>query len=51
VYQLTEVGVFNARYAYLSTWRIDQLRNELAGRPVSLPATREEFRRLLLAHG
>jgi hypothetical protein len=50
VYQLTEVGIFNARYAYLSTWRIDQLLDELAGRPVSLPATREEFRHLLLAH-
>ena len=48
VYQLTEVGIFSARYAYLSTWRIGQLLNELAGSPVSLPDTRQEFKRLLL---
>jgi hypothetical protein len=50
LYQLTEVGIFSARYSYLSTWRIDQLLSELAGCPVSLPATRQEFRRLLLTH-
>jgi hypothetical protein len=49
-YQLTEVGIFSARYAYLSTWRIDRLLNDLAGCPVSLPATRQEFRHLLLTH-
>jgi hypothetical protein len=48
VYELTEAGIFSARYGYLSVWRIDELLNELAGSPVSLPATREEFRRLLL---
>lgn len=47
-YQLTEVGIFSARYAYMSTWHIDQLLSELAGCPVSLPAIRQEFRRLLL---
>jgi hypothetical protein len=35
------------RYAYLSTWRIDRLLDELAGCPVSLSATRRELRRLL----
>jgi hypothetical protein len=49
-YQLSEVGIFSARYAYLSTWRIDELLDQLAGRPVSLPATRQEFRRLVLTH-
>jgi hypothetical protein len=48
VYQLTEVGILSARYAYLSTWHIGQLLNELAGSPVSLPDTRQEFKRLLL---
>jgi hypothetical protein len=50
IYEVAEVGIFSARYAYLSAWRIDELLNELAGCPVSLPTTREEFRRLLLTH-
>jgi hypothetical protein len=29
-YQLPEVGIFSPRYAYLSTWRIDELLKELA---------------------
>ena len=49
-YQLTEVGIFSARYAYLSTWRIGQLLNELTGSPVSLSTTRQEFHRLLLSY-
>jgi hypothetical protein len=47
-YQLTEVGIFSARYAYLSIWHIDQLLDDLAGHLVSLSSTRQEFRRLLL---
>lgn len=49
-YQLTEVGTFNARYAYLSTWGIGALFDELAGHHVNLLSIRQEFRRLLLAH-
>ena len=47
-YQLTEVGIFSARYAYLATWDIGALFDELAGDQVSLPSIRREFRQLLL---
>jgi hypothetical protein len=47
-YQLTEVGTFSARYAYLATWDLSALLNELAGHHVSLPSARSEFRQLLL---
>jgi hypothetical protein len=46
-YQLTEAGTFSARYAYLATWDIDALFNELADRHVNLPAIKREFRQLL----
>lgn len=46
-YQITEAGIFNARYAYLSTWDADELLDELAGHPVKLTDTRESFRQLL----
>ncbi len=46
-YQLTEVGVFSARYAHLTTWDISALLNELADRPVSVVRIRLEFRQLL----
>ena len=49
-YQLTEVGLFSARHAYLAIWDIGELLDELAGHNVSLPATRQAFRRLLLTH-
>ena len=49
-YCLNELGIFNARYAYLATWPLGAILNELAGCEVSLRADREEFRRLLLAH-
>jgi hypothetical protein len=47
VYQLTEVGIFSARYAYLATWDIGALIDELAGHHVKLPFIRQEFRQLL----
>jgi hypothetical protein len=47
---VTEVGLFSARYGYLATWEISSLLDQLAGKPVSLPGTRREFRDLLLAH-
>ena len=46
-YGLTDVGVFSARYAHLTTWDISALLNELADRPVSVAGTRLEFRQLL----
>jgi hypothetical protein len=46
-YQLTEVGVFSARYAHLATWDLSMLLDELAGHPVSLAAIRQEFCALL----
>lgn len=49
-YQLTEVGTFSARYAYLATWDLGSLLDELAGQHVSLRAIRDEFRQVLLAH-
>jgi hypothetical protein len=47
-YQLTEVGTFSARYAYLATWDIGTLLDELASHHVNLPSVRREFRQLLL---
>jgi hypothetical protein len=49
-YQLSGAGTFSARYAYLATWDIGTLFDELAGHHVSLPCIRQEFRQLLLAH-
>jgi hypothetical protein len=46
-YQITDVGLFAARYAYLATWDLSSLLAELAGRPVSLRSERAEFRSLL----
>jgi hypothetical protein len=48
-YQLTEAGIFSARYAYLATWDLSALLDELAGQHMSLPSVRKEFRQLLLA--
>jgi hypothetical protein len=46
-YQITDVGLFVARYAYLATWDLGSLLAELAGHPVSLSSERAEFRTLL----
>jgi hypothetical protein len=48
-YKLDELGIFSARYAYLATWDLGALLEELAGGQVSLQGTRTEFRELLLA--
>jgi len=49
-YALAELGIFSARYACLATWNLGALLEELAGRPpVSLQATRQEFRQMLIA--
>lgn len=49
-YNITELGIFSARYACLATWGPGALLEKLAGGQVSLQATRQEFRRLLLTH-
>jgi hypothetical protein len=46
-YGLTDVGIFSARYAHLTTWGISELLGELASRPVSVAGARLEFRQLL----
>jgi len=46
-YQITELGIFVARYAYLATWPLAALLSEMAGQQVNLPATRDAFRQLL----
>jgi len=46
-YRLTELGIFSARYAHLTTWDLSTLLDELAGHSVSLSAIRQEFRALL----
>lgn len=49
VYQLSEFGIFSARYAYLATWDIGSSLAELAGCPIDLADIRQEFRQLLVA--
>jgi len=49
-YNITELGIFSARYACLATWGLGALLEELACGQVSLQATRQEFRELLLGH-
>jgi hypothetical protein len=46
-HHICEVGVFNARYGYLTTWPLQSLLTELAGRNIDLAATRRDFQRLL----
>ena len=48
-YHVTSVGTFSARYAYLATWDVGALLDELAGHHVDLSSVRQEFRQLLLA--
>lgn len=47
-YHLTDVGTFSARYAYLATWNLGALCDELAGQHIDLPTVRQEFHQLLL---
>lgn len=46
-FAIREIGVYNARYAHLATWPLQTLLNELAGRPIDLPAERAAFQSLL----
>jgi hypothetical protein len=47
---INTVGIFSARYAYLATWDLGALLNELARHQVSLQGTRHEFRDLLIKY-
>jgi hypothetical protein len=46
-YGVTEVGLFSARYAYLATWLLSTLLEDLAGHKIDLQSTRQEFHELL----
>lgn len=46
-YGISELGIFSARYAYLVTWELHALFNELAGHPVSISRARDDFQHLL----
>jgi len=43
-FQIDALGVYAARYAYLVTWPLAQLLDELAGAPVDLACARADFR-------
>ncbi|HEX5118518.1 MAG TPA: hypothetical protein VFW65_25325 [Pseudonocardiaceae bacterium] len=46
-YQINEVGIFSARYAYLASWPLTRLLDELAGHPIDLRETRTRLERRL----
>ncbi|OKI81192.1 hypothetical protein A6A27_40520 [Micromonospora sp. CB01531] len=46
-FAIAAVGVYNARYAHLTTWHLPELLAELAGRPVDLKEERAAFHELL----
>lgn len=49
-FSIETVGLFSARYAYLATWSLASLLDQLAGHPVSLAEARAQFRDLLVTH-
>lgn len=48
-FALDSVALFSARYGYLAQWRLPELLEQLAGRPVQLGEIRGQFRDVLLA--
>lgn len=46
-YQITELGTFAARFAYLTTWPLNDLLTAMAGHKVDIAGTRGAFRQLL----
>jgi hypothetical protein len=48
-YRIDALGVYAARYAYLVTWPLGELLEELAGGPVDLANVRTEFRTVVQA--
>jgi hypothetical protein len=49
-FSIGSVGIFSARYAYLATWELGALLDELAGHEASLAGVRARFRELLTRH-
>lgn len=47
-FSVDTVGIFSARYAYLATWSLGALLEELADHPVNLVVARAQFRDLLV---
>jgi hypothetical protein len=47
---LSSVGIFSARYAYLATWELGALLDDLTRHETSLAAIRAQFRDLLTKH-
>ena len=47
-FRIAELGIFSARYAYLVTWELGAVLDELAGHPVNISRARDDFRHLLL---
>jgi hypothetical protein len=43
------VVLYQARYGHVASWELQALLDELAGRPVDLPAVRDRWRFTLLA--
>jgi hypothetical protein len=50
IYQITEIGYYDARYGHLSTWSATKLLQETAERDIELHDLRREFHELL-RHG
>jgi hypothetical protein len=48
-YRIDALGIYAARYAYLVTWPLGELLEELAGGPVDLVNVRTEFRTVVQA--
>lgn len=48
-YRLRRVVLYQARYGHVASWELQALLDELAGRPVDLPAVRDRWRSTLLA--
>ncbi|GAB4106575.1 hypothetical protein GCM10028790_55940 [Micromonospora taraxaci] len=46
-FALHSVAIYTVRYGHYAAWPLEDLCAELAGRPVDLPATRQEFRHLV----
>ena len=48
-FAITDIALFSARYGCLARWNLDELLQQLAGKPVTAAALRAEFRSLLEA--
>ena len=42
-YQITEIGVFSARYGHFATWELHPLLSELAGQQIDVRSARDDF--------